>query len=195
MLMINLLVNKLRRKVCLHNGDNKTLRKDILHKETLCDEDCRRPSSSSFFHRSRLHPASRRVRQFESERRRPALKNLIRFKFHRLAVAGGDVFLVSATWCLMLLASNQEWQDRVRPKALQVCQGHIPDAEMAFKDMKFGDIQVPKGINVWIMVITLHTDPELWGPDSYAFNPNRFANRITGACKLPHLYMPFEVGP
>ncbi|KAB2608435.1 cytochrome P450 714C2-like [Pyrus ussuriensis x Pyrus communis] len=22
--------------------------------------------------------------------------------------------------------------------------------------------------------------------DSYAFNPNRFANRITGACKLPH---------
>ncbi|CAN6718970.1 unnamed protein product [Malus baccata var. baccata] len=64
-----------------------------------------------------------------------------------------------------------------------------------FKDMKFGDIQVPKVINVWIMVITFHTDPELWGPDSYAFNPNRFANGITGACKLPHLYMPFGVGP
>lgn len=27
------------------------------------------------------------------------------------------------------------------------------------------------------------------------FNPDRFANRITGTCKMPHLYMPFGVGP
>ena len=65
----------------------------------------------------------------------------------------------------------------------------------AFKDMKFKDITVPKGMNVWTMVVTLHTDPEIWGPDSYKFDPNRFANGITGACKLPHLYMPFGVGP
>ena len=57
--------------------------------------------------------------------------------------------------------------------------------------MKFGDINVPKGFNV---VVTLHTDPEIWGPDAYKFNPDRFANGITGACKLP-LYMPFGVGP
>ncbi|CAN2060040.1 unnamed protein product [Malus fusca] len=137
-------------------------------------------------------------------------------------LAGYETTAVAATWCLMLLASNQEWQERVRAEALQVCQGHIPDADMvrnmkqltmviheslrlyppvsvvsreAFKDMKFGDIHVPKGINVWTMVITLHTDPKLWGPDSYAFNPNRFANGIKGACKLPQLYMPFGVGP
>lgn len=65
----------------------------------------------------------------------------------------------------------------------------------ALKDMKFGDINVPKGVNLWALVTTMHTDPEIWGPDSYEFNPNRFANGITGACKLPYMYMPFGVGP
>ncbi|CAB4312311.1 unnamed protein product [Prunus armeniaca] len=137
-------------------------------------------------------------------------------------LAGYETTAVSATWCLMLLASNQKWQERVRAEVLQICQGQIPDNEMvrkmkqltmviqeslrlyppvtvvsreAFKDMKFGDITVPKGFNVWTTVVTLHTDPEIWGPDAYEFNPDRFANGITGACKLPHLYMPFGVGP
>ena len=65
----------------------------------------------------------------------------------------------------------------------------------AFRDMKFAGIHVPKGVNLWVMVLTLHTDPEVWGPDAYKFNPERFSNGITGACKLPHLYMPFGVGP
>ncbi|KAK3039865.1 hypothetical protein RJ639_028258 [Escallonia herrerae] len=137
-------------------------------------------------------------------------------------LAGYETTAVSAVWCLMLLASNPEWQDRVRAEALEVCKGNIPDADMvrkmkqltmvineslrlyppvavvsreAFKDMKFGEINVPKGVNVWTLVTTLHTDPEIWGQDSYKFNPGRFANGITGACKLPHLYMPFGVGP
>ena len=65
----------------------------------------------------------------------------------------------------------------------------------AFKDLRFGNIFVPKGVNIWTMVLTLHTDPENWGPDSYKFNPERFSNGISGACKIPHLYMPFGVGP
>ncbi|XP_022753894.1 cytochrome P450 714C2-like [Durio zibethinus] len=137
-------------------------------------------------------------------------------------LAGYETTAVSAIWCLMLLAANQEWQDNVRTEVLQVCGGRIPDADMlrkmkqltmviheslrlyppvavvsreAFKDMKFGDIFVPKGVNIWIFVLALHTDPEIWGTEAYRFNPNRFANGITGACKLPHLYMPFGVGP
>lgn len=65
----------------------------------------------------------------------------------------------------------------------------------ALKDMNFGDFEVPEGVNLWSLVLTLHTDPEIWGPDSYRFNPERFANGVTSACKLPHLYMPFGVGP
>ena len=65
----------------------------------------------------------------------------------------------------------------------------------ALKDIKFGNISVPQGAIVWTFIPTQHTDPEIWGRDSYKFNPERFANGITGACKLPHLYMPFGVGP
>jgi len=137
-------------------------------------------------------------------------------------LAGYETTAVSATWCLMLLATNPEWQARVREEVQQVCGGKLPDSDMirkmkqltmvineslrlyppvavvsreALKPMKFGNINVPQGVNVWTLVVTLHTDPENWGPDAYKFNPARFANGITGACKLPHLYMPFGVGP
>ncbi|KAK4775903.1 hypothetical protein SAY87_023864 [Trapa incisa] len=137
-------------------------------------------------------------------------------------LAGFETTAVSATWCLMLLAANPEWQDRVRQEAIEVCGGCLPDSEMlrkmkqltmviheslrlyspvpvvsreALKSMKFGDLNVPEGVNLWSLVLVLHTDPEIWGPDSYQFNPERFANGISGACKLPHLYMPFGVGP
>ncbi|KAJ1386962.1 Cytochrome P450 [Sesbania bispinosa] len=66
-------------------------------------------------------------------------------------LAGYETTAVAATWCLMLLASNQEWQDRVRAEALEICSGEIPNYDMLRK-MK------------------------------------------QGACKLPHLYMPFGVG-
>lgn len=65
----------------------------------------------------------------------------------------------------------------------------------ALKDMKFGEINVPKGVNLWTIVTTLHTDPKIWGTDSCNFNPERFANGIRGASEFPHVYMPFGVGP
>jgi len=137
-------------------------------------------------------------------------------------LAGYETTAVSATWTLMLLASNPEWQDRVRAEVLQVCGGKLPDSDMvrkmktltmviheslrlyppvavvsreAFKEMKFGDIMVPKGVNVWTLMVTLHQDPAIWGSDANKFNPERFANGVSGSCKHPHVYMPFGVGP
>ncbi|XP_059437592.1 cytochrome P450 714C2-like [Corylus avellana] len=137
-------------------------------------------------------------------------------------LAGYETTAVSATWTLMLLASNPEWQARVRAEVLQVCGGQMPNVDTvrkmkiltmviheslrlyppvpivsreAMKDMKFGDIQVPKGVNVWILLVTLHQDPDIWGPEAKEFNPERFANGVSGACKLPYVYMPFGVGP
>ena len=40
---------------------------------------------------------------------------------------------VSATWTLVLLASNPEWQARVRAEVLQVCGGQMPDIEVVRK--------------------------------------------------------------
>ena len=60
----------------------------------------------------------------------------------------------------------------------------------AFKDMIFGGINIPKGVNIWTLVSTLHTDPKIWGSDAYKFNPERFSNGSS-----TRLYMPFGVGP
>ena len=45
-------------------------------------------------------------------------------------LAGFETTAVAATWSLMLLASNQEWQSRVRAEVLEICQGKIPDSYM-----------------------------------------------------------------
>ncbi|OMP11346.1 Cytochrome P450 [Corchorus olitorius] len=63
------------------------------------------------------------------------------------------------------------------------------------EDLKFGDITVPKGCNVWTLLGMVHQDPEIWGPDAYKFKPERFANGVRAACKYPYFYMPFGVGP
>ncbi|KAL4599693.1 hypothetical protein ACB092_11G144400 [Castanea dentata] len=137
-------------------------------------------------------------------------------------LAGYETTAVSAAWTLMLLASNPEWQQRVRSEVLEICADQMPNVDMvrkmktltmviqeslrlyppvpvvsreAFRDMKFGDINVPKGVNVWTLMESLHQDPDIWEPDANIFNPERFANGVSGACKLPYVYMPFRVGP
>ncbi|XWS56336.1 hypothetical protein CRYUN_Cryun09bG0077200 [Craigia yunnanensis] len=128
---------------------------------------------------------------------------------------------VTATLTLMLLALYTEWQEKVREEILEICRGELPNADMllkmktltmvinevlrlylpvslmtreALEDIKLGDINVPKGVNLWIMVVTLHQDPNIWGPDADEFNPERFASGVTGACKFAHVYMPFGTG-
>ncbi|KAK3188574.1 hypothetical protein Dsin_028135 [Dipteronia sinensis] len=50
-------------------------------------------------------------------------------------VAAFEAIAISSTWCLMLLASNQEWQDCVRAEVLEICGDRTPDYEM-LKKMK-----------------------------------------------------------
>jgi cytochrome P450 len=64
----------------------------------------------------------------------------------------------------------------------------------ALEDIKFENIHVTKGVNVWILLLALHQDLDIWGSDAKEFNPERFANGANGACKLPHVYLPFGVG-
>lgn len=48
-------------------------------------------------------------------------------------LAGYEATSVTATWCLMLLAVNQEWQSRVRAEIFEICKGQNPNAEMLLK--------------------------------------------------------------
>lgn len=48
-------------------------------------------------------------------------------------LAGFDTTAVSSSWCLMLLALNQQWQDRVRAEILEICGGGMPNYDMIRK--------------------------------------------------------------
>uniref|UniRef100_A0A0E0BN51 Cytochrome P450 n=1 Tax=Oryza glumipatula TaxID=40148 RepID=A0A0E0BN51_9ORYZ len=135
--------------------------------------------------------------------------------------AGHETTSTTAAWCLMLLASHHEWQSRARVESLDICQGRPLDfdilrklkkltmviqetlrlyppasfvAREALNDMKLGGIDIPKGTNIRIPIAMAHRDPSVWGPSADKFDPDRFANGIAGACKPPHMYMPFGVG-
>ncbi|PIN18686.1 Cytochrome P450 CYP4/CYP19/CYP26 subfamily [Handroanthus impetiginosus] len=137
--------------------------------------------------------------------------------------AGHESTAVAASWCLMLLALHPQWQDRIRAEMAQVfCSGSGLDPDSlhklktvtmviqevlrlyppaafvsreALQETQIGQIVVPKGVCLWTLIPTLHRDPNIWGPDVNEFNPKRFANGISNACKLPQVYIPFGLGP
>ncbi|KAJ7953471.1 Cytochrome P450 [Quillaja saponaria] len=137
-------------------------------------------------------------------------------------LAGHETTAMSAGWTLLLLANHPEWQARVRDEILQVTEGRNPDFDMlhkmklltmviqealrlyptvifmsreALEDINVGNIQVPKGVNIWIPVVNLQRDTTVWGADANEFNPERFANGVNNSCKVPQLYLPFGAGP
>ncbi|KAK6926936.1 Cytochrome P450, partial [Dillenia turbinata] len=135
-------------------------------------------------------------------------------------LAAFEVTGIAAIWGLMLLAAHPEWQARARSEVLEVCGGHPLDANVlskmkmrmviqevlrlypgvafasrqALEDVRIGKLLVPKGVCIWLWMPALHRDPELWGPDADKFDPGRFANGVSGACKSPQAYIPFGVG-
>ncbi|KAL1536907.1 cytokinin hydroxylase-like [Salvia divinorum] len=133
--------------------------------------------------------------------------------------AGHDTTALLLTWTMMLLATNPSWQQRIRAQVKQVCNGaplsveHLskltelkmvineslrlyPPASllprMAFEDIKLGDLVIPKGLSIWIPVLAIHHNPEIWGKDANEFNPERFASK-SGAWRQH--FIPFAAGP
>ncbi|XP_050219771.1 cytochrome P450 714A1-like [Mercurialis annua] len=134
--------------------------------------------------------------------------------------AGHESTATAATWCLMLLALHPEWQSRLREEINQVCSHGFDSDSLSnlkmvgiviqealrlyppaafvsretLEDVQIGKIRVPKGVCMWTLISTLHRDPNIWGPDSNEFRPERFAHGVSKACKFVQAYIPFGVG-
>ncbi|XP_047334035.1 cytokinin hydroxylase-like [Impatiens glandulifera] len=132
--------------------------------------------------------------------------------------AGQETTALLLTWTVMLLASNSNWQDKVRDEVMQVSNGgpitmdHLsklnlltmvineslrlyPPAtvlpRMAFEDFKLGDLDIPKGLSIWIPVLAIHHSEDLWGKDVNEFKPDRFASKTYSSGR----FIPFAAGP
>ncbi|KAM0895419.1 hypothetical protein ACQ4PT_023832 [Festuca glaucescens] len=136
---------------------------------------------------------------------------------------GHETTAITATWCLMLLATHPEWQDRARAEALDMCCGRTaidfdvlrrlktitmviqetvrlyPPALLmvreALTDVKLGGLDIPQGTIIQTGIAVVHLDRDIWGQDAGEFRPDRFMNGAAAACKPAHMYMPFGHGP
>ncbi|KAE9615183.1 putative cytochrome P450 [Lupinus albus] len=136
-------------------------------------------------------------------------------------MAGQETTAISASWCLLLLALNPQWQTRIRAEVAQYCPNGIVDVDSlsllktvtmviqealrlyspgafvtreAFEDIQIGNLHIPKGVNLWTLIPTMHRDTENWGPDACEFKPERFKDGVSKACKFPQSYAPFGLG-
>jgi len=63
------------------------------------------------------------------------------------------------------------------------------------KKTKLGDIQIPPGVLLFVPIILIHHDPEIWGDDAKEFNPDRFSEGVSKSTKNKLCLFPFGSGP
>ncbi|KAH7352518.1 hypothetical protein KP509_19G049700 [Ceratopteris richardii] len=78
---------------------------------------------------------------------------------------------------------------RLYPPAIVITKYALEDVRIG------GDLKVPRGASVWVPVLAMHMDSELWGTDAHLFRPERFQHGVARACKHPLAFMPFAHGP
>ncbi|KAG6533883.1 cytokinin hydroxylase-like [Zingiber officinale] len=136
--------------------------------------------------------------------------------------AGHETTALALSWALFLLALHPEWQSILREEIARVSGGGPFDSDMLSKLTKMGwvwnevlrlyspapnvqrqareevrvrDVVIPVGTNMWVDVVGMHHDPELWGDDVNEFRPERFEeDRIYGGCNHRMGYLPFGFG-
>lgn len=56
-----------------------------------------------------------------------------------------------------------------------------------------GDLTIPKGVHMTLLIGQLHRDPKIWGEDAREFKPQRFAEEVAKMKKSA--FVPFGWGP
>lgn len=125
-------------------------------------------------------------------------------------------------WTTYLLALHPDWQERTRVEAAELFQkdalqwsdlSHLNTLNMILseslrmfppqplvgrtcvRENSLGQFVIPKKLEVFIPIVSLHYSKEFWGDDADEFRPERFANGLSGASKNPLAFLPFGSGP
>ncbi|CAF2138060.1 unnamed protein product [Brassica napus] len=135
--------------------------------------------------------------------------------------AGVETAALALTWTFMLLAIHPKWQDTLRDEIRQVIGDSeieykklaglkkmswvmnevlrlypsAPNAQrQARRDIEVNGRVIPNGTNIWIDVVAMHHDVDLWGDDVNEFKPERFDGDLHGGFKNKMGFMPFGFG-
>lgn len=125
-------------------------------------------------------------------------------------------------WTTYLLALHPDWQERTRVEAAELCQkdalqwsdlSHLKTLNMILHESlrmfppqplvgrtcvsenSLGQFVIPKKLEVFIPIVSLHYSKEFWGDDADEFRPERFANGLSRASNNPLAFLPFGSGP
>lgn len=134
---------------------------------------------------------------------------------------GHETTALALAWTLLLLAMHPKWQDELREEIKDVIGDKDIDATMlsglkkmgwvmnevlrlypsapniqrqARQDIQVGNQVIPNGTNMWIDVVAMHHDRDLWGEDVNEFKPERFKDDANGGCYRKMGYVPFGFG-
>ncbi|CAL5056559.1 unnamed protein product [Urochloa decumbens] len=90
---------------------------------------------------------------------------------------------------------------RLYPPSPNVQRQALEDVEMVAAPADQGkggqnhSTTIPRGTNMWVDVVAMHRDTELWGEDAHEFRPERFGrDPVQGGCRQRMGYLPFGFG-
>ncbi|XP_070664906.1 cytochrome P450 CYP72A219-like [Malus domestica] len=120
---------------------------------------------------------------------------------------GQETTAALLVWAMVLLSHIQNWQNRAREEVLQVIGSnntpsfdalmhlHVvtmillevlrlypPGVEMSritHKKTQLGKLSLPAGVDVYVPILLVHHDKELWGDDADEFKPERFSGGVS----------------
>ncbi|KAH6802161.1 hypothetical protein C2S51_033607 [Perilla frutescens var. frutescens] len=125
-------------------------------------------------------------------------------------------------WCFLLLATHTEWQEKAREEVKDTFGGNTPDSDgiarlkimnmiineclrlyppiltltrKVGKKTKIGQLCLPPNMNIYISILALHHNPQIWGDDVHLFKPERFAGGVAKATNnAAAAFVPFGLG-